>query len=90
MYLRAPYGVSSISEHYYRRMDTAFQGMSKFAMLGDDVVVYDKSRKDNTHRVHEFCSGAWSVVSPSIRTSLYSHSLRLHLPAMSSLLADTL
>ena len=28
MYLRALYGVSTISEHYIRRMDTAFQGMS--------------------------------------------------------------
>ena len=54
MYLRAPYGVSSISEHCNRRMDTAFQGMSQFAKLVDDVVVCDKSRKDNTHRVYEF------------------------------------
>ena len=31
MYLRAPNGVSSISEHFNRRIDTAFQGMSQFA-----------------------------------------------------------
>ena len=54
MYLRAQYGVSSISEHYYRCMDTAFQGMSQFTKLEDDVVVYDKSCQDQTHRVREF------------------------------------
>ena len=54
IYLRAPYGVSSISEQYNRRMDTASQGMSQFAKLVDDVVVYDKSRKYHTHRVCEF------------------------------------
>ena len=54
MYLRAPYGVSSISGHYNRRMDTAFQGMPQFAKLVDDVVVYDKSRQDHTHHVREF------------------------------------
>ena len=54
MHLRAPYGVSSIFEHYYRRMETAFQGMSQFAKLVDDVVVHDKRRKDQTHRVREF------------------------------------
>ena len=91
MYLRAPCGVSSISEHYNRRMETAFQGMSQFAKLVDDVVVYDKSRKDHTRRVREFLQRvAWSVVSPSIRTILYSHSPRLRLLATSSLLADTL
>ena len=70
MYLRALYGVSSISEHYSRRMETEFQGMSQFAKLADDVVVYDKSHKDHTHRVREFLQRvAWSVVSPSIRTN---------------------
>ena len=54
MYLRAQYGVSTISEHYICCMDIAFQGMSQFAKLVDDVVVYEKSRKDHTHRVREF------------------------------------
>ena len=54
MYLRAPYGVSSISEHYNRRMDAAFEGMSQFAKLVNDVVVYDKTRQDHTQRVREF------------------------------------
>ena len=29
-YLRAPYGISSISEHYNRRMDEALNGLSGF------------------------------------------------------------
>ena len=40
-YLRAPYGISSISEHYNRRMDEALngiQGMQKIV----DVVVFDQ------------------------------------------------
>ena len=40
-FLRAPYGISSISEHYNRRMDEAFQDYQAI----NDVVIYD----DNLH-----------------------------------------
>ena len=90
MYLRAPYGVSPISEHYYRRMDTAFQGMSQFTKLVDDVVVYDKSRQDQTHRVREFLQCCPERGFFLNKENWYSHSPRLHLLATSSLLADTL
>ncbi len=36
-YLRAPYGISSISEHYNRRMDEALAGMQNFRKIVDDV-----------------------------------------------------
>ena len=35
-YLRAPYGISSISEHYNRRMTEAFSGLSGFRCIVDD------------------------------------------------------
>jgi len=39
-YLRAPYGISSISEHYDRRMYKAFDGLSNFCCIVDDIVIY--------------------------------------------------
>ena len=35
-YLRAPYGISSISEYYNRRMMEAFEGLSSFRRVVDD------------------------------------------------------
>ena len=40
-YLRAPYGISSISEHYNRRMAEAFTGLSGFHLIVDDIIIYD-------------------------------------------------
>ena len=40
-YLRAPYGISSISEHYNRRMSEALSGLSGFRRIVDDIVIYD-------------------------------------------------
>ena len=37
MYFRAPYGISSISEHYNRRME-AFQGLTNIRKIVDDIV----------------------------------------------------
>ena len=41
-YCRAPYGLSSIAEHYNRRMAEAFEGLSGFRRVVDDIVIYDK------------------------------------------------
>ena len=49
-FLRAPYGISSISEHYNRRMDEAFAGLSGYRRIVDDVVIYD--REEAVHRNH--------------------------------------
>ena len=38
---RFKYGISSISEHYNRRMDEAFAGLSGYRRVVDDVVIYD-------------------------------------------------
>jgi len=53
-YLRAPYGICSISEHYNRRMDEAFRDLSSFSKLVDDVVVYDGTPTAHAHRVRQF------------------------------------
>ena len=39
-FLRAPYKISSISEHYNRRMDEAFAGLTGYLRIVDDVVIY--------------------------------------------------
>ena len=41
-YLRAPYGISSISEHYNRRMDDAFAGIQGIRKIVDNIAVFDK------------------------------------------------
>ena len=49
-YLRAPYGISSISEHYNRRMDEAFAGLSDFRKI---VVVFDSDPKKHVQHVRQ-------------------------------------
>ena len=53
-YLRAPYGISSISEHYNRRMDEAFAGLTGYRRIVDDVVIYDSNPVQHVHHVKEF------------------------------------
>ena len=50
-YLRAPYGISSISEHYNRRMDEAFAGLTGCRRIVDDVVIYDSDPAQHTDHV---------------------------------------
>ncbi len=53
MYRRAPYGISSISEHYNRRMDEAFQGLTSIRKIVDDVIVYDENKPRHVQHVRE-------------------------------------
>ena len=53
-YLRAPYGISSISEHYNRRMTEAFKGLSGFRHVVDDFVIYDDNITDHIAHVKQF------------------------------------
>ena len=55
-YLRAPYGVSSISEHYNRRMDECFRGMEGIQRVVDDVIIYSRSKEEHLRRVRAFLS----------------------------------
>ena len=53
MYLRAPYGICSISEHYDRRMDEVFAEVQNFRKIVDDVVVFDQDEKKHVEHVRE-------------------------------------
>ena len=53
-YLRAPYGVSSISEHYNCRMTEAFKGLSGFRRVVDDFVIYDGDLSNHVTHVKQF------------------------------------
>ena len=53
-YLRAPYGLSSIAEHYNRRMAEAFEGLTGFRRIVDDIVIFDKNVQDHGNHVRQF------------------------------------
>ena len=53
-YTRAPYGISSISEHYDRRMYEAFQGLSGFRRIIDDIVIYDSDATQHATHAGNF------------------------------------
>ena len=53
-YLRAPFGLSSIAEHYIRRMAEAFDDLDDFQRIVDDVVVYDATREAHEQHVRGF------------------------------------
>ena len=53
-FLRAPNGISSISDHYNRRMDEAFIGFLGFRRVIDDVVIYDQNKADHVSQVRKF------------------------------------
>ena len=63
MFLRAPYGISSISDHYNRRMEEAFSGMEDFRRVVDDVIVFSESKE--AHTVHSW-NAARKSRSPSM------------------------
>ena len=53
-YKRAPYGLSLIAEHYNRRMAEAFEGLSGFRQVVDDIVIYDKDEASHINHVRQF------------------------------------
>ena len=53
-YLRAIYGISSISEHYNRRMDEAFKGLPGYRRIVDDIVIYDNDPTKHADHVRLF------------------------------------
>ena len=58
-YLRAPYGISSISEHYNWRMTEAFSGLPGFRRIVDDFVIYDDNVTDHVKHMEQFVQ--WCV-----------------------------
>ena len=53
-YLRAPYGIKSISEHYNRRMDEYLNGVPNLAKIVDDCALYAASEKEHEQQVRQF------------------------------------
>ena len=53
-FLRAPYGISSISEHYNRRMDEAFVDLKGYRRIVDDVVIFDRDTTLHASHVKKF------------------------------------
>ena len=53
-FLRAPYGITSIAEHYNRRMDEAFEGMAGFRKVVGDVIVFSRTREEHIQHVRKF------------------------------------
>ena len=53
-FLRAPFVISSISDHYNRRMDEAFLGLENFRRVVDDVVIFDEDKSSHIQRVRQF------------------------------------
>ena len=53
-YLRTLYGISSMSEHYNRRMAEAFKGLSGFRRIVDNFVIYDSNITDHISHVQQF------------------------------------
>ena len=53
-YLRAPYGIASISEHYNRHMAEALAGLSGFHRIVDDIIIYDSTIEDHVSHVRQF------------------------------------
>jgi transposase InsO family protein len=52
-YLRGPFGVSSISEHYDRRMYEALDGIEQHRRIVDDVLIYDVNKDVHVRHVRE-------------------------------------
>ena len=53
-FLRAPFGICSISEHYNRRMDEAFSGLTNYRKVVDDVLIFDCNFDSHLSRVRRF------------------------------------
>ena len=53
-FLRAPFGICSISEHYNRRMDEAFTGLRNYRRIVDDVIIFDRDRSTHLAHVSQF------------------------------------
>ena len=57
-YCRAPYGLSSIAEHYNCRMAEAFEGLSGFRRILYDIVIYDKDEATLKSMYDSSCNAA--------------------------------
>ena len=53
-FVRALFGICSISKHYNRRMDEAFSGLTNYRKVVDDVLIFDFNFDSHLDRVRQF------------------------------------
>ena len=53
-YLRAPYGLLLIAEHYNQRMAEAFEGLTGFQRIVDNIAIYNKDVETHVQYVKQF------------------------------------
>jgi len=53
-YRQAPYELSSIAEHDNHWMAEAFEGLSGFCRIVDNIVIYDKDKAIHMEHVRQF------------------------------------
>ena len=52
-YLRAPYGICSISEHYNQQTDEALAGLKDFHKIVDDVIIFNQDEQEYIEHVSD-------------------------------------
>ena len=68
-YLRAPYGICSISEYYNRCMDEAMVGLTQYSKVVNDVCVFDHHLQFTLPTFASSCNDAPTEASPLTVTS---------------------
>ena len=53
-FLRAPFGICSISQRYNRRMDEAFQGLKSYRRFVDDIIIFHEDKNTHVAYVRKF------------------------------------
>ena len=53
-FLRAPFGLCSIFEHYNRRMENTFLGLKNYRRVVDDVIIFNDNESDHAANVRQF------------------------------------
>ena len=53
-FLRAPFGIYSISEHHNSRMDEAFSSLTNYRKVVDDELIFDCNFDSHLSRVRQF------------------------------------
>ena len=83
-YLRAPYGLSSISKHCDRHMADAFTGLQGFRRVVNDIVIYDSKIAEHITHVRQFLQRCTDInialnsdkCNPRLRLLAFSYQLR--------------
>ena len=53
-FLRAPFGICSVSEHYNRKMDETFSGLDNYQKVVNDVLIFENDFDSHVARARQF------------------------------------